>query len=321
MFAIDWLEQEDRMSFSNQVCLRAALVLTISSSVLAGSATAQSALGYSPVVDFNADGYADIAEHHTATGTYYVRLNLGNGTFQPQGTWWITGTTAAPSPTWQVLVADFNNSPYTFKFADYKDIHIPSGQSWTHEGNSWGFNPAGVQAPFNVSTGGFAVQFLAAPRAGQTALVWEWDRAAGNLFARDGTNMQFLGSSNYHPPTSSDWRIAFCDMDGNGTSDLIDIHIPTAQFWVHPATDPSGINFTGLHTFSWFGFSSPTYTTVFGDYNADNLCDFADVNRNSGQFFVHLNNGNGTFNASNYATGFYTPNTGFSIMGLPVSFP
>ena len=56
------------MSFSNQVCLRAALALTISG-VLAGSAAAQSALGYSTVVDFNADGYADIAEHHTTSGS------------------------------------------------------------------------------------------------------------------------------------------------------------------------------------------------------------------------------------------------------------
>jgi hypothetical protein len=313
------LEQEDRMSFSNQACLRAALVLTISSSVLAGSATAQSALGYSPVVDFNADGYADIAEHHTASGVYYVRLNNGNGTFQPQGTWWITGSTAAPSPTWQVLTADFDNSPYAWRYADYYDIHTPSGQGWSHWGSASGFNPTGGQSGYSLPTGPF-LEYLAAPGANRTALIFVHDRLTGTLFAR-GHLLQPIGQSNHTTQTGSDWRIAFCDMDGNGLSDLIDIYIPTAQFWVHPATDPSGINFTALHTFSATAFSSPSFTTVFGDYNADNLCDYADVNRATGQFWVHLNNGNGTFNPNNYATGFYTPNAGFSIMGLPVSIP
>jgi hypothetical protein len=306
------------MSFSNQTCLRAALVLTIISGMFAGTATAQSALGYSPAVDFNSDGFPDLAEHHTASGVYYVRLNNGNGTFQPQGTWWSTGTTSAPSPTWTVLIGEFHFTSPGTSYGDYLDIHRPSGQVWVHPGTAWGPSTTGIQLG-NVSTDP-NVEFLVAPVLPHGTMLFEHNRVTGSLFARL-SNMFPLGTANIVTQTGSDWRTAFCDMNSDLRPDLIQIQVSTAQFWVHLATDTTGLNYTGLHVFSAFGFANPSFTTIFGDYNRDGYCDYADVNRSSGQFWVHLNNGNGTFNPANYATGFYTPNAGFSIMGNPISLP
>lgn len=308
------------MAFSRQTCVRAALVLAVSSVTVAGSASAQTSPGYSPVIDFNGDGYADIAEHHTASGNFYVRLNNQNGTFQAPGGFWGAGTTSAPSPTWQVLVGEFGG---TGGFADYLDIHRPSGQVWVHAGNgAGGFDPTGVFLG-SISTDP-NVEFLVAPRGPSlsptTALLFEHNRVTGSLYARHGS-MAGIGTSTYVTQTGSDWRVALCDMDGNSKADLIEYHIPSAQFWVHLAGDPAGYLFAPNSAIQWTAFAHPSFTTVFGDYNHDNKCDYADVNRTTGEFWVHLNNANGTFNAANYAFGLYTPNVGFSIMGMPVGLP
>jgi hypothetical protein len=309
------------MSLSRPTCLRAALVLSLTSVTIAAAASAQTQPGYSPIVDFNGDGYADIAEHHTASGNFYVRLNLQNGTFQAPGTFWGSGTTSAPSPTWQVLVGEFSGSN---TFADYLDIHRPSGQVWVHDGNGAGwFNPSGVFLG-TISTDP-NVEFLVAPRGPgffpRTALLFEHNRATGSLYARYGGTMAGIAFSNYTTQTGSDWRVAFCDFNGDSKSDLVEYHIPSAQVWVHLSGDPAGIWFDPNFAIHWTAFANASFTTVFGDYNNDNKCDYGDVNRSTGEIWVHLNNGNGTFNGANYAYGIYTPNVGFSIMGLPVSLP
>ncbi len=91
-------------------------------------ARAQSQPGFSPMVDFNGDARADIADHHLPSGQFSVRLNLGGGTFAAPGVNWGSGTTSAPSGTWQVLTADFNGDG----LADYMDVHPASGQFWYH---------------------------------------------------------------------------------------------------------------------------------------------------------------------------------------------
>jgi hypothetical protein len=298
-----------------QTCLRGALVLSISGSVFAGTAAAQASPGYSPVVDFNGDGYADIGEHATSNGNFYVRLNNANGTFQPAGSNWTTGTTSSPAPTWAVLLGDFNTiSPY----ADYIEIYRPTGQGWMHSGSATGFNPAGLLQPGTVSTSA-NVELIVAPRRFQPSWVFEHDRVTGSLFARQD-NLLPLGASNFVTQTGSAWRIAMCDVNNDFRSDLIEYHIPSAQFWVHYA-DPFSTNFSIPANVFATAFSHPSFTTVFGDYNADGYCDYADVNKGTGEFWVHLNTGSGTFNPANYAYGVYTPNVGFSIMGLPVTLP
>jgi hypothetical protein len=304
------------MSFSRQTCLRVALVLSVGSVGLAGSAGAQTALGYGPVVDFNADGYADIADHHTASGNFYVRLNNQNGTFQAPGVNWTSGTTSAPSGTWTIVLGNFNTISF---YVDYLEIHRPSGQVWLHTGTATGFSPTGTLEPVTVSTSP-NVEFLVKTRGPAPPFLFEHNRVTGSLLARD-PNMFPLATSNFTTQTGSDWRVIMCDMDNNFSADVIEYHIPSAQFWVHLTSDSSGYNFNPTAAFMWTAFSHPSFTTVFGDYNNDGLCDYADVNRTTGDFWVHLNNGNGTFNAANYAQGLYTANAGFSIMGMPVSLP
>jgi hypothetical protein len=90
---------------------------------------------------------------------------------------------------------------------------------------------------------------------------------------------------------------------------------------VRLANDGLGMQFNATASIYGVAFNNYLYTAVFGDYNSDGRCDYADVNKSTGEFWVHLNNGNGTFNPAAYAYGTYTPNAGFSIMGLPVTLP
>lgn len=306
------------MSVSRKTCLRAVLVLAMSSSAL-GSAWAQTALGYSAVVDVNGDGYADIAEHHTASGNFYVRLNNGNGTFQAPGFNWTSGTTSSPYPTWQVLLRQRTGSGFT----DYIEIHRPSGQVWQHAGTGSGFSTTGTL--LGTLTTNPDYEFLVAqqryPWSGFPSLIFSHNRYTGALYAHSASMTINWGLSSSTTQTGTDWRIAFCDMNADGRSDLIEYHLPSAQFSVRLANDSVGMQFNAVASIFGVAFNHFLFTAVFGDYNADGRCDYADVNKSTGEFWVHLNNGNGTFNPANYAYGTYTPNAGFSIMGLPVTFP
>jgi hypothetical protein len=143
--------------------------------------------------------------------------------------------------------------------------------------------------------------------------------AGGNQFEALDVAISFRSQAG---TTGQDWRIVVADFDGDNRADIADVHVPSFTFYVHPNVGGSQFNLT-----SWSGvtpFAWPNFTTVFGDFDADGLADYADVNRGTGEIWTHKNmNGSGWFDTgTHFAYGTYTVSGGgYWILGLPVSLP
>jgi hypothetical protein len=91
--------------------------------------------------------------------------------------------------------------------------------------------------------------------------------------------------------TGQDWRIVVADFNGDNYADIADVHVPSFQFWVHPNVGGWQLSlgfWSPVTTFVW-----PNFTAVFGDFDADGLADYADVNRVTGEIWTHKNLGAG----------------------------
>jgi hypothetical protein len=282
--------------------------------------------GYCAVGDYTGDNKDDLTSHHRTTGPFSVRANNGAGGFAPDGVFAATGTTPSSSGGWETLVADFDGDNWT----DYADRHLASGQVWVHrnlhngsfDGNAWAFGYTATGPNIEILTGDLDGDGLAD--------LIEHNRKTGQLWVRRNTGAGgtfqpvdvYIAQRTQVGSLAHEWRLIAADFDGNGVVDIADFHIPSSQFWVHPAVNTGTYQFSAASwnpvlSFLWSGF-----TTVFGDFNGDGWADYADVNRNTGEIWVHRSLNNGTFDTGTYAYGVHSLGSGGrSILGVPVTFP
>jgi len=278
--------------------------------------------GYSALQDFNGDNRADIGDYHRASGQFWIRLNNGNGTFASPGSNWGSGT-AGWSPDWQVLIGDFTCDGR----ADYADLHTASGNFWIHQ-NLGNGTFSGSNWASGTATVGSGWEVLAGDGTGDCYddLI-EHNRLTGELRIRvnggyPGNPFSFVtASASFLTQVGADWRVLVADFTGDGWVDVADYHIPSAQLWIH--------HNMGAYQFSagvWgyaAAYSHPVFTTIVGDFTGDNWVDYADVNRQTGEFWVHENLHNGSFAGTNvnWGQGLFSNSPGFAIFGVPVTIP
>jgi hypothetical protein len=280
--------------------------------------------GFNTMGDFTGDNRDDLTSHHRTSGAFTIRANLG-GSFAPDGTFAASGTTPSSSAGWETLAADFDGDGY----ADFADRHIPSGQVWVHrnlhngtfDGNTWAFGYSATGPNMEVMAGDLSGDGKAdlIEHNRKTGQFWvRVNSGAGGTFVPQDVGITFRSQAG---AGGQDWRAVVADFNGDGTVDIADLHVPSFQFWVHPATGGyqfSAGSWSAVQAFVWSGF-----TPVFGDFDGDNWTDYADVNRNSGEIWVHRSNQNQTFDQVNvWEYGVFSLGTGGRwILGVPVSFP
>jgi hypothetical protein len=282
--------------------------------------------GYCAVGDFNGDNRDDLTSHHRPTGPFSIRANNGAGGFAPDGVFTATGSTPPSGWGYETLIGDFDGDNWT----DYADRHIASGQVWVHrnlhngtfDGNTWAFGYTMTGPNIEILVGDLSGD-------GKADLI-EHNRKTGQLWVRRNTGAggTFEPENVYITHRSQvgslghEWRLIAADFDGNGVVDIADFHIPSSQFWVHPAVNIGSYQFAGwswnpVQSFLWGGF-----TTVFGDFDGDGWADYGDVNIPFGDIWVHRSQNNGLFDPNTYAYGVYSLGSGGrSILGVPVNFP
>jgi len=292
--------------------------------------------GYSAVPDFTGPDFffdgrrrADIGDQYS-NGHFWIRRNNGNGTFSPPGGLnSAEGDSAPPGADWQVLAADFTGDGY----GDYVDRSRISGDFWVHENQRNGtFDPAGgFDWAFGRSVTGPAWEILAGDVDGDgRADIIEHNLVTGQLrFLHNGgtgyDTFTCAGSSAFRTPVGPDWRLLVADFTGDGYADVADFHIPSGHFWIH--RNVGGYQFDLNNWGEGFGNVDPAapgrWATIVGDFTGVGFADYADVQRDSGEFWVHENLRNGTFDPvgpPDWGYGLYTPWLGWNIFGLPVTF-
>jgi hypothetical protein len=300
--------------------------------------------------DFTHDGYADYAERYLPTSEFYVQRNL-HAPNVANHTWPFDGGPAPylqgqtpNSPEWDVLVGDFDGDLY----ADYADVHVPSGQVWIHryltassfDSNAWAFvdlHDNGSTPDYEILAGDVDGDGKAdlIERQLSTGLVWvrhnEWQSHGTFPLLNEGVWSGSAVGLTFH---GSDWRTVVADVlsDGKDSNDvpihrveLIDQHLPSGQFWVHrlfPIPPLAGL--TVPTNFTWhlstrdegFGDASDAspnsgWQTLFGDFNGDGRADFGDLHVASGTLWFHFNLSNGTFEPPGYPNAYmWFVNTG-----------
>jgi hypothetical protein len=281
--------------------------------------------GWSAIADFTGDGRADIADHWSANGSFWIRRNYGNGTFEAPGTFWGSGVTSAPlgDNAWTILTGDFTGDGW----ADYADYHQPSGQVWIHEnlhngsfGATWGYGA--LLAGRRLLAGDLDGD-------GRTDLFDMYDtyykyypnQGAGTTFNTvTGVWMYQLGGGFLHAGN----RAALADFNGDNCDDLVYSSVTSGWFQVYHnncTSVPAQRGFSLGISNGGLGTNHPAIKQVFGDFNADGLADYADVNLDTGEIWWHANLGVGMgFNQVHGAYGTYSSTPGFSILGFGIFF-
>jgi hypothetical protein len=283
--------------------------------------------GYRSLVDFTGDRRADLGEWHRPSGQFWVRSNTGNA-IQPIGQWWSHSSTVTPTPGWEVLVADFNGDG----FADYMDRHLASGKVWIHLGDGFGGFSPNVWVTGETRAGADIEVFPGDMNGDRRADLIEHNRTTGELQVRINTgiadpvvNADIINPNNFllstdpavfHTATGGDWRTVVGDFNGDGFVDVVDYHVPSAHFWVHPNIGANQWN--GNFSSDFGAFSFPGFTTLFGDFTGDGWADYADLNTGTGEMWVHESTHDGKFSSANWLYAIVSHSSGFCVMGQPV---
>jgi FG-GAP-like repeat len=254
------------------------------------------------VGDFNADGCDDLADHDTSTGIFGIRLSLCNGSFTASG--WSHGQTAVGSD-YDVLVGDFTGDGW----AEYADVHVPSGQVYVHASNAGIFSP--IVWGYADMNDGADWELVAADvnGDGRTDIV-ERQLSTGLLYASlnkptggtpfvDTANKKYLGRSKNGP----DWRVIFADFNGDGLTDFADQHTTSGTFWIHPNTGAPGFRMDNIARGEAYPAAGGSWRTVVGDFSGDGYADYMDLWTDTGAFWLHNNLQNNTFVAPGQNSG------------------
>jgi hypothetical protein len=294
--------------------------------------------GSSALPDFNGDGYADFADLYLPTGHFWVHASKQNGNTCPaSGTFCgdnaAEGDVVAQSSDWGVLTADFDGDGW----ADYADVHLPSGQFWIHRNlHNGSFDPAYTWGASQAAGSGW--ELLAGDVDGDghadliehqlsTGLLWALitgypGHAGGAGTFTRAANGRSIGRTMVGP----DWRTVIGNFTGGAPGsrrvDYADLHVPSGQFWVHENVAAWGTADFVFNTGDW-GHGQTTagsaWYPIFGDFTGDGFADFADLAVASGVFYIHQNYGNGTFAipglVPDWGVGYSTPGSTWQILG------
>ena len=119
--------------------------------------------------------------------------------------------------------------------------------------------------------------------------------------------------------TGPEWTVLVADFDGDHRADIADYHRPSGYFWIHRNTSSgNGISFDPADWGMGQGYGAAGWKVIVGDFTGDGRADFADLNTATGEFWVHLNYGNGTFQPQGTSSGYarsYRPNTDWKFLG------
>jgi hypothetical protein len=244
--------------------------------------------------DFNADGKTDYADHDPSTGAFSIHLNIDGSSFQTGA--WGPGAVTSVGPDWEILVADFTGDGW----ADYADLHVPSGQVWVHANTNYGTFSTSVWGWADMADGG-DYEVMAADIDGDwkadlverqlsTGLLWYTpNTGTGTPFVNHGGRKLLARTKN-----GPEWRIMLGDFTGDGRADYADQYVPTGSFWIHrniglgdPARLDDNYWMDNVSHVEGQTSAGSNWRTVVGDFSGDGYAEYADLWVPSGGFWTH----------------------------------
>jgi len=271
-----------------------------------------------PIADFNADGYADLANVDLVTGKFWIRHQLADRTFgEPVE----ASLSVAPGTgSWETFVADFDNDG----FADYADHDLTNGHFFIHEnrGNgtfyshNWGQGVAHVSPDYETLIGDF--------NADGFADFADHNVVNGRFYIHLNDKHGAFEAANWGIGYTSDdpvnYETLVADFDGDGYTDFADRHRSSGTFYVHRnRTDGTfdSANWTiGTST------AGDGWTTLVGNFTGHHMderqADYADWNTRTGELWVHRQFPRGTFEPqhANWTVGRVPSDCGFGLLGF-----
>jgi hypothetical protein len=259
------------------------------------------------LADFTGDGLADIATVH-ADGRFRVHRNLGGGRFDDTSS---TSGRTTVGGDWQTLVADFTGDG----FADYANIHEPSGRFQVHANRRDGTFDGADWATGAIHAGSDWEVFAADFDGDGFADVAERHVSSGRLYAKRNRGAGGADSFDYFHATGpagapralattaagAEWSVIVADFTGDGRADYANHHRPSGRLFIHANSGAPDFDATS----SAHGDSSVaggSGSLLVGDFTGDGRADYLDHRTESGDFWIHENLG-GSFSESDWAVG------------------
>jgi hypothetical protein len=260
--------------------------------------------------DFNGDKFADFADLN-AGGTFWTHVNLGNGTFATGDYNW-GQTMATSSQAWRSLAADFNGDGR----ADFADLNATldsgsSGHLWVHfnhgpsgyshlgmHGSTAASTDPGIEVlPGDFNCDGSADILERNVRTGALRVLRNSRAVAPYSFVPDATPA-------FRTMVGPEWAVRVADFNGDGCADVADYRTDTSELWVHMNLARQGRIDFDISNYAYAkGLGVQPFKMIVGDFTGDGFADFADYKPTTGEFWIHRNLRNGTFDAADYGYG------------------
>jgi hypothetical protein len=258
-----------------------------------------------PLADFTHDGLADFADQNAADGSFWVHKNNGAGGFSAanydHGSTPCTGGFPAAC---DVMVADFTGDG----FADYADRDRKTGQFWVHANRTHGGFDSANWGTGQTGTG----TVLVADFTGDGYADFADLDSHGVMSIHE--NFGYLGSPAHFGAPNNKWFVKTVgstdvlvgDFNGDKFADYAVLNTRTGFYDIHlnlgtslVFTSWGGMMYVpqGFSDSAWSAFPACSLhatgecQTLIGDFNGDQLADWADQDLATGVFKVHLNRG------------------------------
>ena len=224
------------------------------------------------VGDFDGDGWSDYADRYVANGDIYIHRNLHNGTWQPSGSQWGSGTTLAGANI-ETLVGDINGDGR----ADLIQHDRATGTIW----KLWNNGPGGgaFYAPWATANSWTSQttnwRMLVADFNGDGFVdIMEQYVPNGDFWIHANQhNDQWVSAATYmgaqQVPPGSTWDIIVGDFTGDGLADYAIVKksgnyfgAPNGFFEVHQNTGTGGFLSSAYGCCGYYS-STPGFS-VFG---------------------------------------------------------